>query len=213
MKRNVFVLVCLLIFLVSSHVYAGQFLPMTSGSWFAYYTHDSADPANESYLIWLTSGNGTIDLNGKKYKVLELISSDDPSGFSANMSIRLFRSTAKEVYSYGANGYEHLAFQNAPQGTSWIYKNIRGGETKRVIEQTGMNVTVNIDEAPATFTGCIRTCGYDNANYPATKYSCDIIKPGFGMIRSVDFYAPNAPIITELISFGSGSLPVSIPPQ
>lgn len=97
--------------------------------------------------------------------------------------------------------------QNAPVGTSWIYQDIRGGAEKKVIE-----AIEDVTTPAGTFTQCVRTCGYD-ANDLTIEYECEWVKPGFGIVRTVDHYPSNAPIVTELTNYGKGPIPITIPPQ
>jgi hypothetical protein len=199
-KMGLGIILISLLLLVSSIVLAAppsdtvckgkcDFFPLNVGDVFIYDVQNSIGETWNMYL-W-ASGEAKIAINKMTYSTFEIMGYDR----GQNITVNLGRSTANEYYHYNGKGEEHLAFQNASVGTFWTYERF-GHTEKRMIE-----AIEDITLPAGTFTGCIKTCHYE-IDDPANPilYTCEWIKPGFGMVGSIDYYTDNAPVVYVLNS-------------
>ena len=184
------VLISLLI-LVSSQVLAAPptdtickgkcafFFPLNIGDLFIYGAKDSV--GNTWEMNFYISGEAKIAMNSTTYATFEV------SGYDYDMvdkiSLNLGRSTANEFYNYNGNGEEHLVWRNASVGTFWTYVRYGHKEKRKVV------AIEDIATIAGTFFACLKICNYgidDLAN--PILYTCEWIKPGFGMVKEEDYY-------------------------
>ena len=195
------VLISLLI-LVSSQVLAAPptdtickgkcafFFPLNIGDLFIYGAVDSG--GNRWNMYFEISGEAKIAMNSTTYATFEV------RGYDYDMvdkiSLNLGRSTANEFYNYNGNGEEHLVWRNASVSTFWTYVRYGHAEKRKV------EAIEDIATLAGTFFACLKICNYgidDLAN--PILYTCEWIKPGFGMVKEVDYYTDNATVEYKLI--------------
>jgi len=136
------------------------------------------------------SGEANIAMNSTTYATFEVRGYD----MGDKISLNLGRSTANEFYNYNGNGEEHLVWRNASVGTFWTYKRYGHAEKRKVV------AIEDIATLAGDFFACLKICHYgidDLAN--PILYTCEWIKPGFGMVKEVDYYTDNAPVEYILI--------------
>jgi len=181
-----------LFLLVSSQVLAAprcDFVPLNVGDLFIYDVENSIGGTWKMYS-WV-SGSAKIDINRRTYATSELMGYDDDN----NIEIGLVRTTANSFYMYFGKGEEELVSQNAPVGTSWTFER-RGHTIQRIVE-----AIEDVSVPAGNFTGCVRTCQYE-IDDPANPilYTCEWVKPCFGMVQEKDFYTDYAPVVHKLNS-------------
>ena len=193
MMKRLYCLMLTLVFIIiffASYGYAASLLPLEIG---ASYTYDVTDSSGNTWeMDTIVSGVAKVKVNWKKYFLGDLVGTDRDGGYQTI----LLRSTSNGVYQYAGFNNEFLRFQKAEVGTSWIYDKC-GDTIERKIEAIE-TVTV-----PAgTFKRCMKTCGYNISSTPPILYECEWLKPGFGVVKEIDYYGvENPPIVKELKSW------------
>ena len=116
-----------------------------------------------------------------------------------NMSMGLIRSTDTQVFGLEPCSLtEDLIWQIAPVGTTWTNYNYECQYTRKVTIDAIEDVTV-----PAgTFTSCYKFHKQilSGSSAPRPEYY-EWIKPGFGMVKWVDYWTDNGPDVYELQSW------------
>ena len=186
-----FLLTALLIGPNSAQVFAagGSFLPLKFGQSLTYQVTDANGFTWEMRI--LVSGRANIQVFGDRYFVMDSVGYTWPT----EVNIIIFRSTQEEVFSYGGLGNEFLAWQDAPIGTTWTYDQY-GHTIERTIE------AVETVSVPAgTFEGVLRfrqrclNCGLE-----PILYTREWVKPGFGMVKEIDYFGDVAPPRVKLLT-------------
>jgi hypothetical protein len=189
MRKSLYGLVIVLLFallLVNSQVYAGQkFIPLKIGQTAIYDVAQGSDTWEYKILV---SGIARIGLNKKSYYVIESWGESEPDEYSLD----LVRSTSKEFYYYMGFGEEKLRWQHAPVGTTWTYYDFVDDET--------MEFTIEAVETIGTFEGCLRIF-YKCISCESTDLTYEWIKPGFFMVKQIDYHPDGLTRVTELKSW------------
>ena len=198
MKKSLYSLAMVFVFallLVDSHGYGEGYkasrslFPFKVGQTFTFDVKDGVGSTWEYKTV--ASGTARISLNGQKYYIIESLGYESPEDF--NMA--LVRSVSKKVYIYSGSGEETLVLQNAPVGTTWTYEDSDGRTIERTIEAIE-TVTV-----PAgTFEGCLKFFHKCISCNPPVEFTREWSKPGFGMVKEIDYYTDNPPKTKELKS-------------
>jgi hypothetical protein len=135
---------------------------------------------------------------GKDYTVMEIVE-------SGRMSLQLFYSTDSAAFNLDQYTLaDVLSWQRASVGTPWTNYNYKGQWTRKV--------TVEAIESVSTKAGTFDSC-YKfhkqalNSSNPTPDYY-EWVKPGFGLVKSVDYWvdaSEHPPIVYELQSWSASS--------
>lgn len=113
-----------------------------------------------------------------------------PEGLIENQMMFL-RSSDNAMYMAEFVGREGMVWRNGPIGTTWT----NGTETTLI--ETNESVTV-----PAgTFTGCLKFKHTDSSEPPPNNTWSEWVKPGFVMVKWVDYWTSAAPVTYQLQSW------------
>jgi hypothetical protein len=151
-----------------------QFFPTPIG-WQSIYTMTNALGTTGTLR---TTFVGSLKLSsGKEYSILELLNDRD-------CALRLMpcRSTATEFYTipFGISQTEGIDFRSGPPGTTWTNQWCDGSSDQITI------ATNEVITVPAGTFDCLKTEVREINNSLRLRYIY-WIKPGFGMVRQVDF--------------------------
>ncbi|MFA5352916.1 MAG: hypothetical protein WC291_01690 [Thermodesulfovibrionales bacterium] len=170
-----------------------RFIPITIGQTFEFAVSDN----NPSTPDWTeniaVSGLAQIPPSLLYYTL-------DQKGQGESRLIGI-RSTAADVRQYDGFGKEYIIWKKAAVGTVWSYIENSGQKIQRKIEAIE-NVTV-----PAgTFTNCLKIHN-KCANCSGVTDWYEWVKPGFMMVKWVDYWADNAPVTHRLKSWTAPAAP------
>ena len=160
----------------------------------------------QTFIFEVTDGVGNtwdeiIAVNGitiipsmrQKFFMIDIVGGEEPNEDPGMTNIR---STRNKVYQYHGFGEEHLVWQFAPVGTTWTYEDYDGDIKERTIEAVE-TVTV-----PAgTFEECLKIHNRCINCDDETPEWIEWVKPGFFMVKWIDYWTDNPPKIHELKSW------------
>lgn len=192
MKKSLCFLAVVFIFAffsINSEVYAAKLLfPLKVGQTITYSVTDN--DGNTWEHVYFISAKPILPSMNKSYYLIEQIGGEAPGEMN---DIALLRSTSTGVYLYLGFGKEVSIWQNGNVGTTWTYQ--IGDETVQQTIEAIETVTV-----PAgTFAGCLKIREDCISCDPISVDTINWIKPGFGLVKTIDYKgAEHPPIVKEL---------------
>jgi hypothetical protein len=162
-----------------------RFIPVDIGQTF---TFNAKDAANHTWVQSIVISGLMVIPPTKIYYAV------DTAG-GGRYETTIVRSTSTGLYQYGGSGREYLLWQKTPVGTTWTYTDSEGRTIERKIEAVE-TVTV-----PAgTYTECLKI-HHRCTNCPGTTDRNEWVKPGFFLVKWIDYGADNAPVVYQLKSW------------
>ncbi len=205
MKRKTFVGFKVLFFIplfliITKLAFADQIWPVQVGDWYEYTAHDSAIPQQHEWTSRTVFGSKTILGSQEYFNMTNTDSLGDGTVF--RIENWYGRVTENAVYSFGwyGNIYETLDFQIAPVGTKWsslVQSGTKNG--MQVVEIVGIEpVVVPYGSFNNAYIHKTYFDPSDSSLHNSPEWY-EYIVPGFGFVKSVDYWRGNAPTTLELV--------------
>jgi hypothetical protein len=198
-----------LLLATGSNAHASPILPLQTGLWYEYQSHDSAVPPDE--WVMRTEFQDKVTIEGKEYFKAQQWGYDDPTSY-AELYLRC-DDTAVYVYDTRLN-VEVITFMlGTTIGTTWTYpKKLPDGtlgETHILIKDILSAYTVPY----GTFSNVYLLESYFDPDGPApnSPYLYNYFVAGVGLIKMEEYWADfNPPIVHALADMGVVPLPPSL---
>ena len=193
MRKSLYCLIIAMVFtllLLNSEGYAAEkLIPVHAGQTFSFSVKDGI--GNTATQVLYISGTTNIPCLNKTYFSGDVILKHQGVPLD-NAEFFNFRSTLTKVFVYDGFCKEHMLWQQAPVGTTWSHVESEGDEIESKILAIE-NVTV-----PAgTFTGCLKI-RHRCTNCSGSADWIEWVKPGFFMVKWVDYWDDNPPVTYRL---------------
>ena len=135
--------------------------------------------------------SGQLAGNTNEYAIVEQAGPD-------GMRLNLLRSTDSALIRFDQNTLaETVEWLAATPGTTWTNFNYEGQFTRKATVEAIETVTVGA----GSFDGCLKFHKQALDVPDSTPEWYEWVKPGFGMVKWIDYWVENAPVVYELQSW------------